>query len=44
MDEQKDEVLSVLVEIRDILNRIYICFEDRYLDIQKKKSLKKKPY
>lgn len=41
MDEQEDEVLSVLVEIRDILNRIYTCFEDQYLEIQKKKYSEK---
>jgi predicted XRE-type DNA-binding protein len=37
MDEPKDEVLEVLVEIRDTLNRIYTCFEDEYLEIQKRK-------
>lgn len=37
MDEPKDEALAVLVEIRDTLNRIYTCFEDQYLEIQKRK-------
>jgi predicted XRE-type DNA-binding protein len=37
MDEPKGEVLEVLVEIRDTLNRIYACFEDEYLEIQKRK-------
>lgn len=37
MDEPKGEVLDVLVEIRDTLNRIYTCFEDQYLEIQKRK-------
>jgi predicted XRE-type DNA-binding protein len=41
MDEPKNEVLSVLVEIRDTLNRIYTCFEDQYLEIQKKKYSEK---
>jgi len=41
MDEQEDEVFSVLVEIRDTLNRIYTCFEEQYLEIQKKKLAKK---
>jgi DNA-binding transcriptional ArsR family regulator len=37
MDEPRDEALKVLIEIRDTLNRIYICFEDQYLEIQKRK-------
>jgi predicted XRE-type DNA-binding protein len=37
MDEPKGEVLEVLAEIRDTLNRIYTCFEDEYLEIQKRK-------
>jgi len=37
MDEPKDKVLEVLVEIRDTLNRIYTCFEDEYLETQKRK-------
>jgi hypothetical protein len=41
MDEQKDEVFCVLVEIRDTLNRIYTCFEDQYLEIQKGKIAEK---
>ena len=32
-----DEVLRVLKEIRDILSRIYICFEDEYLEIQRRR-------
>jgi DNA-directed RNA polymerase specialized sigma subunit len=34
MDGQQDNIYSVLVEIRDTLNRIFICFEDRYKEIQ----------
>ncbi len=41
MDEPKVEVLAVLEEIRDILNRIYTCFEDQYLEIQKRKYAEK---
>jgi len=37
MDELKDETYAVLVEIRDTLDRIYTCFEDQYLEIQKRK-------
>jgi predicted transcriptional regulator len=37
MDEPKGEILEALVEIRDTLNRIYICFEDQYLEIQNRK-------
>lgn len=37
MDESKGEVLEVLVEIQDTLNRIYACFEDQYLEIQERK-------
>lgn len=37
MEEQNDEVLKVLVDIRDTLNRIYTCFEDQYIEIQKNK-------
>lgn len=37
MDESKGEILEVLVEIRDTLNRIFVCFEDEYLEIQKRK-------
>lgn len=37
MDEPKGEVLKVLVEIRDTLNRIYTCFEDQYFEIQNRK-------
>lgn len=41
MGEPKDEVLAVLIEIRDTLNRVYTCFEDQYLEIQKNKSAEK---
>ena len=41
MEEQNDEVLKVLVEIRDTLNRIYTCFEDQYLEIEKQIYQKK---
>lgn len=41
MDGENDEVLKVLVEMRDTLNRIYTCFEDQYLEIQKKKYSEK---
>jgi uncharacterized membrane protein len=41
MEEQNDEILKVLVEIRDTLNRIYTCFEDQYLEIQRNKYSEK---
>ena len=37
MDGSTDEVLGVLREIRDTLNRIYICFEDEYIEIQRQR-------
>ena len=37
MGEPKGEILEVLVELRDTLNRIYACFEDQYLEIQQRK-------
>ncbi len=37
MDNQNIEILEVLIEIRDTLNRIFICFEDEYIEIQKRK-------
>jgi DNA-binding MarR family transcriptional regulator len=37
MNANNDEVLEVLREIRDILSRIYACFEDEYVEIQKQK-------
>jgi DNA-binding MarR family transcriptional regulator len=37
MSVSNDELLSVIKEIRDILFRIYLCFEDQYLEIQKQK-------
>lgn len=41
MDKPKDDVIEVLLEIREILNRIYTCFEDEYLEIQKRKHEEK---
>jgi DNA-directed RNA polymerase specialized sigma subunit len=37
MDNPNDEILEILSEIRDTLNRIYYCFEDEYLEVQKRK-------
>jgi DNA-directed RNA polymerase specialized sigma subunit len=37
MDEPKNETLEVLTEIRNTLNCIYACFEEQYLEIQKRK-------
>jgi DNA-binding MarR family transcriptional regulator len=38
MSTNDDELLEVAKEIRDILSRIYVCFEDQYLEIQRKKA------
>lgn len=38
MSTNDDELLEVAKEIRDILARIYVCFEDQYLEIQRKKA------
>ncbi len=38
MNEPNSEILEVLVEIRDTLNRLFICFEDQYLEIEKRKN------
>lgn len=37
MSLNNDDVLEVLKEIRDTLSRIYTCFEDQYLEIQRQK-------
>lgn len=37
MTAQNDEALALLTEIRDLLSRIYICFEGQYLEIQKQR-------
>jgi predicted XRE-type DNA-binding protein len=37
MDEPKGEILEVLMEIRDALNRIFTCFESEYFEIQERK-------
>jgi predicted transcriptional regulator len=37
MEKSDNDNLQVLLEIRDTLNRIYICFEKEYLEIQKQK-------
>lgn len=37
MSTGNDNVLGVLKEIRDILSRIYTCFEDEYVEIQRRK-------
>ena len=37
MSTNNDELLQILREIHDILSRIYTCFEDQYLEIQKQK-------
>lgn len=37
MSPSNDNVLEVLKEIRDILSRIYTCFEDEYVEIQRRK-------
>jgi predicted transcriptional regulator len=38
MSTGTDEFLEVVKEIRDLLSRIYVCFEDQYLDIQRQKA------
>jgi Fe2+ or Zn2+ uptake regulation protein len=38
MSTGNDELLEVAKEIRDLLSRIYVCFEDQYLDIQRQKA------
>ncbi len=38
MSTNSDEVLEVLREIRDIVSRIYVCFEDEYLTAQERKT------
>jgi hypothetical protein len=40
--ESDEDILNVLREIRDTLNRIYVCFDDQYLEIQKQKTTKRK--
>jgi len=40
MSTTNDAFLGVLKEIRDTLSRIYTCFEDQYLEIQKQKAEK----
>lgn len=41
MYDQNTEILEVLKEIRDTLNRFFICFEDEYIEIQKQKYKEK---
>ena len=41
MSTKDDELLEVAKEIRDILSRIYVCFEDQYLEIQRTKMEEK---
>jgi DNA-binding MarR family transcriptional regulator len=41
MSPDNDEILEVLKEVRDILSRIYVCFEDDYLKIQRQKLVEK---
>lgn len=38
MSATNDELLGVLKEIRDTLSRIYTCFENQYLEIQKQRE------
>lgn len=38
MGTDNDELLEVAKEIRELLSRIYVCFEDQYFEIQKKKA------
>jgi len=42
MSTSNDELLEVLKEVRDTLSRIYTCFEDQYLEIQKQKAAKRR--
>jgi|GEM_PF-3486063 len=37
LDSNNKDILGVLLEIRDILSRIYVCFEDEYLEIQRQR-------
>jgi predicted XRE-type DNA-binding protein len=41
MDKERDEIMGILVEIRDSLNHISVCFEDQYLEIRMRKHGKK---
>ena len=38
MSVNNDELLDVAKEIRELLCRIYVCFEDQYLEIQRRKA------
>ncbi len=42
MDTQNDGVLLVLNEIKNTLNKLFVCFEDDYNKIQEKKSSERK--
>lgn len=41
MDEHNNEILKVLIEIKETLNRIYFCFENQYFEIQEQKNIEK---
>jgi len=41
MTASNDELLTVLKEIRDILSRVYVCFEDQYREKQAQKAQEK---
>ncbi|EKE05535.1 MAG: hypothetical protein ACD_19C00230G0004 [uncultured bacterium] len=41
MIENENEILVVLQSIEDKLNRIYLCFENQYFDIQNQKNKEK---
>jgi DNA-binding MarR family transcriptional regulator len=41
MSENNDELLEVAKEIRDILLRIFVCYEEQYTEIQRKKAAEK---
>lgn len=38
MEDQNAEISKTLLEIRDTLNKLFLCFEDDYFEIQKRKS------
>lgn len=41
MEEENQQVITLLKDIRDILQRIDLCFEDQYLEKQKQKNAEK---
>ena len=38
MSTDNEELLTVLQDIRTLLSRVYVCFEDQYREIQERKT------